>query len=45
MSRNEEGFEMEWICIWVPCVVYPKEREREREGEKQKNTITTQNSL
>ena len=31
MPQNEEGFGMEWICAWVPCTDYPRERERERE--------------
>ena len=29
MSQNEEGSEIEWICAWVPCADYPRERERE----------------
>ena len=35
MSRNEEGSKTKWICAWVPCAVYS----REREGDKQKSTV------
>ena len=42
ITQNEEGSELEWICAWVPCAVYPKEREKER-GRETGNTITTQN--
>ena len=36
MSQNEEGSETEWICTWVPCVDYEREREREREKQAKK---------
>ena len=36
MSQNEEGSETEWICTWVPCADYEREREREREKQAEK---------